>query len=116
MLDPQYIHDHLDAVKANCKNRNVTADVDRVVALDDVRKRLISAMQVKQQEANASAKSVGQEKDPALKQALIARGKQLRGEIVYDEGQLKQLEADLKAVVSTIPNMTHPDAPIGALP
>ncbi len=116
MLDPQYIRDNLDAVKANCKNRNVTADVDRVVALDDERKRLISAMQVKQQEANASAKEVGKEKDPAKKQELIARGKQLRGEIAQDEAALKQVEADLKAVVSTIPNMTHPAAPIGALP
>src|SRR5436309_11469628 len=116
MLDPQYIRDNLDAVKANCKNRNVTADVDRVVAIDDERKRLISAMQVKQQEANASAKTVGQEKDPAKKQELIARGKQLRGEVAEFETQLKQVEADLKAVVSTIPNMTHPAAPIGALP
>src|SRR2546430_15040730 len=116
MLDTQFIRDNLDAVKANCKNRNVNADVDRVVTLDDERKRLISAMQIKQQEANASAKSVGQEKDPAKKQELIARGKQLRGEIAQDEAQLKQVEADLKAVVSTIPNMTHPDAPVGALP
>ena len=46
MLDPQFIRDNLDAVKANCKNRDVTADVDRVVALDDERKRLISAMQL----------------------------------------------------------------------
>ena len=41
MLDPQYIRENLDAVKANCKNRNVTADVDRVVQFDDERKRLI---------------------------------------------------------------------------
>ncbi len=116
MLDPQYIRDNLDAVKANCKNRNVTADVDRVVTLDDERKRLISAMQVKQQEANASAKAVGQEKDPAKKQGLIARGKQLRGEIAQDEAALKQVEADLKVVVSAIPNMTHPAAPIGRFP
>src|ERR1051325_11048424 len=107
MLDPQYIRDTLDAVKANCKNRNVTADVDRVVALVDERKRLISAMQVKQQEANASAKSVGQEKDPAKKQEAIARGKQLREEVSQFDARLKQVEADLKAIVSTIPNMTH---------
>ena len=41
MLDPQYIRDNLDAVKANCNNRNVTADVDRVVTLDDDRQRFI---------------------------------------------------------------------------
>ena len=41
MLDVAFIRDHLDAVKANCKNRNVSADVDRVVALDDQRKQLV---------------------------------------------------------------------------
>jgi seryl-tRNA synthetase len=116
MLDPQYIRDNLDAVKANCKNRNVTADVDRVVALDDERKRLISEMQVKQQEANAVAKSVGPEKDLAKKQDLIARGKQLREEVAQYESQQKQVEADLRAVVGAIPNMTHPDAPVGGTP
>ncbi|HZZ80483.1 MAG TPA: serine--tRNA ligase [Gemmataceae bacterium] len=116
MLDAQFIRDNLDAVKANCQNRNVTADVDRVVTLDDERKRVISAMQLKQQEANETAKKVGPEKDPAKKQELIARGKKLREEVAGFEAQLKQVEADLKAVISTIPNMTHPDAPIGALP
>jgi seryl-tRNA synthetase len=116
MLDTQFIRDNLDAVKANCKNRNVNADVDRVVALDDERKRIISAMQVKQQEANAVAKQVGPEKDPDKKQLLISQGKLLRSEVATLEIQLKQVETDLKAVVSTIPNMTHPAAPIGALP
>jgi seryl-tRNA synthetase len=116
MLDPHYIRENLDAVKANCKNRNVTADVDRVVTLDDERKRLLSVMQVKQAEANANAKSVGPEKDPAKKQELIALGKKLREAVAQYDTQVKQVEADLKAVVSTIPNMTHPAAPIGALP
>lgn len=44
MLDSQYIRDNLDAVKANCKNRNVNADVDRVVALADERKRLMVSL------------------------------------------------------------------------
>src|SRR5579863_9143232 len=92
MLDTQYIRENLTAVKANCKNRNVTADVDRVVALDDERKRILSAMQVKQAEANANAKAVGPEKDPAKKQELIALGKKLRAEIAEMEGQVKHVE------------------------
>jgi seryl-tRNA synthetase len=116
MLDPQYIRENLDAVKANCKNRNVTADVDRIVQLDDERKRLISLTQVKQQEANASAKSVGGEKDPAKKQELIARGRQLREEVGQFDAQIKQVEADLRVVLNTIPNMTHPGAPVGGTP
>src|SRR4051812_24258585 len=116
MLDPQYIRDNLATVKANCTNRNVSADVDRVVTLDDERKRLVQDAQVKQQRANELAKSVGKEKDPAKKQALIQEGRQLREEVGQFDAQLKQVEADLKAVVGTIPNMTHPDAPVGGTP
>ncbi len=35
MLDAAYIREHLDDVKTNCKNRNVKADPERVVHLDD---------------------------------------------------------------------------------
>jgi seryl-tRNA synthetase len=116
MLDHQYIRDNLDAVKRNCNNRKVNVDLDWFVKCDDDRKAIVSAMQVKQQEANAVAKSVGPEKDLTKKQELIARGKQLREEVGKFEVQLKSVEDDLREVVSTIPNMTHPAAPIGALP
>src|SRR5260221_6109227 len=99
MLDAQFIRDNLDAVKANCKNRNVTADVDRVVQLDDERKRLVQDTQVKQQRANELAKSVGKEKDPAKKQILIQEGRQLRDEVGQGETQVKQIEADLRVVL-----------------
>ena len=74
MLDPQYIRAHLDEVKANCRNRNVTADLDRVVRLDDERKRLVQDAQLVQQRANEIAKSIPKA-DPAKKQELIAEGK-----------------------------------------
>src|SRR5215475_14621832 len=113
MLDAHFIHEHLDEVKANCANRNVKADVDRVVQLDDERKRLVQEAQVKQQRANEVAKKVGPEKDPAKKQELIAEGRKLREEVAALEVRVKQADADLKAVLLTIPNMTHPDAPVG---
>src|SRR5262249_17730873 len=103
MLDAHFIRENLAAVKANCQNRNVQADVDRIVSLDDERKRLVQETQVKQQEANASAKEVGREKDPTKKQALIQRGRQLRDEVGQLEVKLKAVETDLRSVLSTIP-------------
>jgi seryl-tRNA synthetase len=116
MLDAAFIRDNLEAVKANCKNRNVAADVNRIVQLDDRRKAIVSETQVLQQQANANAKAVGPEKDPAKKQELIALGKKLREQVGAKEGEIKQVEADLRAALMTIPNMTHPDAPIGGTP
>src|SRR5262249_20336008 len=113
MLDAHFIRDNLNAVKANCKNRNVKADVDRVVHLDDERKRLVQETQVLQQRQNEISKAIPKEKDKDKKQALIQEGRDLREKVTALEGQKGQIEADLKAVLLTIPNMSHPDAPVG---
>ena len=113
MLDAAFLRDNLDAVRANIRNRKVTADPDRVVQLDDERKRLVQETQVLQQRANEVAKKVGPEKDREKKQALIQEGKELREKVGGLEARVKQVEADLKAALMTIPNMTHPDAPVG---
>ncbi|HEY7308696.1 MAG TPA: serine--tRNA ligase [Gemmataceae bacterium] len=113
MLDAAYIREHLDDVKTNCRNRNVKADVDRVVQLDDERKRLIQQTQVIQQRQNEVSKLIPKEKDPPSKQALIAEGKRLREEVTGMEKQLKEVQEKLHCALLTIPNMTHPEAPVG---
>jgi seryl-tRNA synthetase len=114
MLDINIIRDNLQAVKANCVNRGVKADPDRAVALDDERKRLVSEVQVLQQRRNAGSDAIKGQKDPQEKQRLIAEGRTLREQIDVLEKQRKQVEEDLHAVLMTLPNMTHPDAPVGA--
>ncbi len=116
MLDAQFIRDNLDAVKTNCRNRAVPADLDRVVALDDQRKELLQKTQLLQQRRNESSKLIPTEKDKAKKQALIEEGRVVRDQIAALEAQAKQVEEDLYVLLSAIPNMTHPDAPVGATP
>jgi seryl-tRNA synthetase len=113
MLDINFIREHLDEVKANCRNRNVHADVDRVVQVDDERKRLVQEAQTLQQRANEIAKQTGKEKDPAKKQALIEEGRKLREQVAAVETQRKQVEEQRDALLRTIPNLSHPDAPVG---
>jgi seryl-tRNA synthetase len=117
MLDAAFIRDHLDAVKANCKNRVAThAEVDRVVELDDRRKKLVGETQAIQQRANEISQQIPKEKDAAKKQELIAEGKRLREQKTGMEAEVKKVEAELHAALLTIPNMTHPDAPVGGTP
>jgi seryl-tRNA synthetase len=113
MLDAQFIREHLEAVKANCANRNVKADVDCVVQLDDERKRLVQETQTIQQRQNELSKLIPKEKDKDKKQALVQEGRELREKVAGLETQSKQVEADLRAALLTIPNMSHPDAPVG---
>jgi seryl-tRNA synthetase len=116
MLDVQFVREHLAAVKENCKNRNVAAEPDSVVALDDRRKQLLQAAQVKQQRANEVSKLIPKEKDAGQKQKLIEEGRALREAVRELEEQVKQAETDLRAALCTLPNMSHPDAPVGGTP
>jgi seryl-tRNA synthetase len=113
MLDAAFIRDNLADVKANCVNRKVIVDVDRVVALDDDRKRLAQQTQHVQQRQNELSKLIPKEKEPARKQILIAEGKTLREQAGVLEKQYKQAREDLHAALLLIPNMSHPDAPVG---
>ena len=113
MLDASFICGHLQAVKANCRNRNVTADVDRVVTLEEERKKCVQDTQSLQHRQNEVARLIPKEKDPAQKQALIQEGRSLRDKVGLLENHLKQIATDLRAVLLTIPNMSHPDAPVG---
>ena len=113
MLDPAFIRDNLAAVKANCVNRNVKADVDRVVQLDDQRRRLISETQVLQQRQNEISKVIPKEKDKDKKQTLIQEGRELRDKVAALETQSKDNDAAMRAALAGIPNLSHPDAPVG---
>src|SRR5438477_12732344 len=105
MLDATFIRNNLAAVKANCDNRNVKADVDRVVQLDDERRRLVQETQVLQQKQNELSKLIPKEKDKDKKQELVQQGRELREKVAALEAQQKQIDADLRAVLLTIPNM-----------
>lgn len=113
MLDAAFIRDNLEAVRANCRNRNVTADAGRVVQLDDERKRLAQELQKLQQRQNELAKLTGKEKDKDKRQALIDEGRGVREQVGELEPKRKQIDEDLKNALLAIPNMSHPDAPVG---
>jgi seryl-tRNA synthetase len=113
MLDATFVRENLDAVKENCRNRNVKVDVDGVVALSERRKQLATQRQTAQQRRNRLSELIQKEKDPATRQPLIDENKELRGRIGELEKEEKQAEEELLAILKTIPNMSHPDAPVG---
>ncbi len=113
MLDVAYIREHLDEVKTNCTNRKVEADVDAVIALDDERRELVKQTQALQQRANEVSKKTKGEKDAEKRQALIEEGRSLKQQIGELEKQQKAATEKRDEVLCLIPNVTHPDAPVG---
>jgi seryl-tRNA synthetase len=113
MLDLKYIRDNTAAVEENSKNRGVEVDVGLVVQLADRRSELIQELNELRQRQNQMAKSIGKERDPDAREALITESRITKERIPERETELARVEEQLREEHLKIPNMTHPDAPIG---
>ena len=117
MLDLKFVVAHAEAVKQNCRNRNAPADIlddiDRVVGLESERKTLLQAVEEIRRRQNEVAQSTGKERDSQKRSALIEEGKRLKSSVAEEDDRLRRLEAEMHQRSRRIPNLTHPDAPIG---
>ncbi|MDT8298840.1 MAG: serine--tRNA ligase, partial [Spirochaetaceae bacterium] len=113
MLDLKFIKENAQAVKANIENRFMKADVDEVLRLYDRRNALMTETDELRRRRNENAQSMKGKLDPEVRQKLIAEGKSIKEAIAAKEAEETQAKADLEAAASLIPNMAHPDTPIG---
>ena len=113
MLDRKYIVDHAEEVKANCTHRGIDVDVDRLVELEHKRRELLQQVQEFNRRANEVSKSIGKTKDPAEREARKEEGRRLREQKEAAQADHDRLDEEILAIQSRIPNMTHPDAPVG---
>ena len=113
MLDLKFIKENAEAVKANIEARFMTADVDEVLRLYDQRNSLITAVDDLRRQRNENAASMKGKLEPEVRQKLIAEGKNLKEAIAAREAEANQVKDALEAAASRIPNMAHPDAPVG---
>ncbi len=113
MLDRKYILDNVEAVKQNCANRNVRVDVDRLVELEMERKSKLQQVQELNTQSNAESKKIGKAKDEAERESLKVKARELRDQKDVAQAQHDQLELEIREIQLTIPNMAHPDCPVG---
>jgi len=116
MLDRKFVAENVDLVKRNCTNRGVRVDVDRVVELEAKRKAGQLEVDQLNRQANELARSIGKAKDPAEREARKEEGRHLRERTAAAQAELDRVTAELDQVLRTIPNLTHPDAPVGMEP
>jgi seryl-tRNA synthetase len=116
MLDPAFVRDHLDDVRAALRNRGLDADADlaELAVLDASRRRLIPELEELKRQQNVSGDEVARAKRQGLDPSGIFAANRARGQ------QIKQLEAEVDAVeqqrrdkLLRIPNTPHVSVPVG---
>ena len=111
MLDLRFIRAPLARVRETCERRPVRIDLDRLVELDETRRQLIAdQQQVREQRNQLAAEMKGRKPSDDER----SRGKELKDSDNRLEDELKQFAEQIEALQTLIPNMTHPDVPVGA--
>ncbi len=113
MLDIRFIKEHLEQVKKNITDRNMVADADLVVKLYDEKTALQQKLDSLRQQRNENAAKMKGKLEQDVRNALIAEGKKLKEDIAAIEKEFEEAEKAFKVAMMDIPNMAHPDAPIG---
>lgn len=113
MLDRKFIVENSEPVKQNCANRGLKVDVDRFLQLETQRRAKQVEVDQLNRDANLVSKSIGKAKDETEREARKEEGRKLREKTAAARAELDSLLAQLDAVHRTIPNMAHPDAPVG---
>lgn len=117
MLDVKYIVEHPDSVKKNAANKNERkADVDRVIALHEQKKKLQLSVEDARTKINlisrdiAGAKKADPRSDVSAKQA---ESRAIGDGIKKSEEDMKALEKEIDTLRLWIPNMVHESVPVG---
>src|SRR5262245_32637237 len=114
MLDLAYLRENTDEARLRLSHRGFTLDVETFQRLDSERKNLIHAVERLRQLRNSASEDIAR----LVREKVDVTVK--RNEMKAVSQEIKDLEESLSAVdqqifrfVSSIPNLTDPDVPIG---
>jgi len=114
MLDINLIRENPDIVRKSLEARQMdVAPVDQVLDLDLKRRTIIQEVETLKAERNAGSKMIGRMKDPQERQAKIEAMRALGDKVSELDEQLREVEAELTAVMSWIPNIPDAATPYG---
>ena len=113
MLDRRFVLDNAEVVQTNCDHRGVKVDVARFAELETRRRALQQEVEELSRRANEVSKSIGKAKDADEREARKQQGRELREAKDAKQTEIDLINAEADTLHNAMPNLTHPDAPIG---
>jgi len=117
MHDIKWIRDNAALFDEGLVRRGLPPMSAPVLALDEARRKAVSAVQGAQERRNAASREIGQamaRKDAAAADALKAEVAGLKDVLAAGEAEQKRIDEELDSLLAGIPNIPLPDVPVGA--
>jgi seryl-tRNA synthetase len=114
MLDINIIRETPEVVRKGLRDRQMdSSPVDVILQLDEKRRALLSQVETLKAERNVVSKEIGKMKDAASRQEKIEAMRVVGDKIADFDKQVSEVEAELTALTSSIPNIPDARVPYG---
>jgi len=117
MLDARFVRENIDLVRTALANRRAAWDLDVFLTLDEERRALIGRVEGLQARRNEASKAIGELMKAGDREAADARKDEVRAvneEVASLEERAGAVEARVRELLMTIPNLPHESVPVGA--
>ena len=113
MIDIKFLRENPDVVRASQKGRGENVElVDQIIAIDEIKRKVLAEFETLRQEQNVLSKSVGAAKGDE-KAALLANAKELADKVKAADAKRSEIEEQAKQLILQLSNLLDTDAPIG---
>lgn len=114
MLDLDRIRQDPQGVEQALRRRDPSIQLQPVLELDSRRRQLLNQVEGLRNQSRIQSREIGRadRNDPAV-QARIAELRELSRRIRELEDELQQVEGQLRGRLLRLPNLPHPDVPVG---
>ena len=114
MLDIKKIREQPDEVRRGIANKNEKGDLDAVLASDRRRREIIAEVELLKNTRNVVSQEIAQfKKEKRDADDKIAEMKTVSDRIKDMDVELRGVEAELEQKLLYLPNLCHPDVPVG---
>jgi seryl-tRNA synthetase len=116
MLDPSYIRDHIEEVRAGLRNRGLDPDkaLEEIATLETARRRLIPELEGLKRAQNTSGDEIARAKRMGQDTGPVQEANRARSQEIKQKGfQLDSIDHQRMVAVLNLPNLPHASVPAG---
>ena len=117
MIDPAFVRDYPDIVRAGLRNRGIDpdADLDALASLDARRRAVIVEVEALKRDQNTSGEEIARAKKEGRDPSAVFAANRERGQTIKRlEADLDAIEEERRARLRTLPNLPGARVPVGS--
>src|SRR4026208_754829 len=116
MLDPAYVRDHIETVRAGLRSRGLAPDkaLEEIATLETARRRIIPELEGLKREQNTSGDEIARAKRQGRDTTPIQEANRHRAQQIKQMGvPLDRVEQQREKALLVLPNLPHVTVPVG---